>query len=273
MRRLLIRPGGIGDCLTSLPVMEQLRAGYTEVWVPSAVVPLVQFADRARSIAETGLDLLGLDESQPPPQPLCAALAQFDSIVSWYGSNRAEFRAAAEKIHGGWRFLPALPPADSLLQATDFHALNAGVAMGLIPRLRLQAEPRRSVVIHPFSGGLRKNWPLERFRLLAEKLPVPVEWTAGPEEELPEAHRFDDLAALANWISGALFYVGNDSGITHLAAATGIPTIALFGASSARVWRPRGENVTVIEGGSMEQIGADDVLIAARRLAGAARRE
>lgn len=270
MRRLLIRPGGIGDCLTSLPVMEQLRADYTEVWTPSAIVPLIQFADRVRSIAETGLDLLGLDESQPP-LTLCRALAQFDSIVSWYGANRPEFRAAAERIHAGWRFLPALPPADSPLHATDFHALNAGAAMGLIPRLRVQAvERRESVVIHPFSGGLRKNWPLERFRLLAEELPGLVEWTAGPEEELPGAHRFDDLAALANWMGGARLYVGNDSGITHLAAATGIPTVALFGASSAGIWRPRGENVAVVEAASMEEIQAEDVLRAARRLAATA---
>ena len=60
MRRLLIRPGGIGDCLTCFPVMALLRAEYTEVWVPSPVVPLVQFADRVRAISSTEIDLLGI---------------------------------------------------------------------------------------------------------------------------------------------------------------------------------------------------------------------
>ncbi len=59
MRRLLIRPGGIGDVITSLPALESLRAGYTEVWVPTALRPLVRFADRVESIADTGLDAVG----------------------------------------------------------------------------------------------------------------------------------------------------------------------------------------------------------------------
>jgi len=67
--------------------------------------------------------------------------------------------------------------------------------------------------------------------------------------------------------------VGNDSGITHLAAAAGIPTVALFGASSAGIWRPRGENVAVVEGPSMEEIQAEDVLRAVRRLAGTGLRQ
>ena len=58
MLRLIIRPGGIGDCILSLPAIEYLRADYTEVWVPSGVVPVIRFA-KARAIASTGIDLLG----------------------------------------------------------------------------------------------------------------------------------------------------------------------------------------------------------------------
>ena len=64
MRRLLIRPGAIGDCIVSLPALEYLRADYTEVWAASANLPLIRFADRARSIASTGLDLLELGQAQ-----------------------------------------------------------------------------------------------------------------------------------------------------------------------------------------------------------------
>ena len=51
MRRLLIRPGAIGDVIVSLPALEFLKAEYTEVWVPSPLVPLIQFADKVVSIA------------------------------------------------------------------------------------------------------------------------------------------------------------------------------------------------------------------------------
>ena len=69
MRRLLVRPGAIGDCLTCFPAMEYLRTDYTEVWIPSALVSIVQFADRVRALPDTGLDLLGVVESDPPGQP------------------------------------------------------------------------------------------------------------------------------------------------------------------------------------------------------------
>jgi hypothetical protein len=62
--RLIIRPGGIGDCILSLPAIEHLRAEYTEVWVPSAVVPLIRSVE-ARAIASTGIDLLGLPGVEP----------------------------------------------------------------------------------------------------------------------------------------------------------------------------------------------------------------
>ena len=54
MKRLLIRPGGIGDVIVSLPALEFLKADYTEVWVPSAVVPLIQFADKVCRLRPAG---------------------------------------------------------------------------------------------------------------------------------------------------------------------------------------------------------------------------
>src|SRR5579864_5475316 len=58
MRRLLIRPGAIGDLIVSLPALESLRAEYLEVWVAERNVPLIRFADAVRSIGSTGLDML-----------------------------------------------------------------------------------------------------------------------------------------------------------------------------------------------------------------------
>jgi hypothetical protein len=240
--------------------MERLRADYTEMWLPSPVCLLVQFADRVRALSSTGLDLVGI-EGIEAPRPTIEALSRFDEIVSWYGANRPEFREAAFAANPNWRFLPALPPAESTAHITDFYAQSAGTPCGLQPVVRVSpVHQRRSVVIQPFSGSPRKNWPLDRFKQLAEKLPLPVEWVAGREEELADAARFDDLWQLANWIAGASIYIGNDSGITHLAAATGVLTVALFGATDARVWAPRSPNVTLIEADGMEAIAVEDVL-------------
>src|SRR5690242_457636 len=94
LKRLLIRPGAIGDVIVSLPALEHLRADYTEVWTSSRTVPLIRFADRVRSIASTGLDLVAItDDSRA-----FDALAEFDDIVSWYGTNRPEFREAVAQL-------------------------------------------------------------------------------------------------------------------------------------------------------------------------------
>ena len=71
---------------------------------------------------------------------------------------------------------------------------------------------------------------------------MPVRWCAGPDDPpLQGAVRIDDLYELACWLARARLYIGNDSGITHLAAAVGTPVLALFGpARPNRVGAARG---------------------------------
>ncbi len=52
-------------------------------------------------------------------------------------------------------------------------------------------------------------------------------------------------AAAQSWLARASLYIGNDSGITHLAAAVGTPVLAMFGPTDPAVWAPRGPNVRV----------------------------
>lgn len=214
--------------------------------MPSIVLPLVQFADRVRAIVDTGLDGLAVGDRAPTPA-LVEELKSFDRIVSWYGANRPEFVDALREIAPQAKFLRALPGPENARHATDFFAEQVGAPCGLRPQLIVPATaPRNTIVIHPFSGSARKNWPLANFRALAQSLPFPVEWSAGPEEPLREAVRFENLLDLAAWLRGARLYVGNDSGITHLAAAAEMPVVALFGPSNPAIWAPRGPNVTVI---------------------------
>ncbi len=259
-RRLLIRPGAIGDVILSLPALEAViaedacRADYTEVWAPRAVLPLIRFADRTRAIADTGLDLVGVVEGArlvAMKVAIEAALAAFDSIYSWYGANRPEFREAVR--HLPFTFFAALPPP-----------------AGGIPRIPVPEVPVQDfIVIHPFASSVSKRWPMDRFRAveksLAASLGVPVKWTAGPEEPLEQAVRFDDLYELACWLAGARAYIGNDSGIAHLAAAVGTPVVAIFLSTDPRVWSPRGSAVAVVENPGVEE-GVQEVVAAVRRI-------
>lgn len=274
MRRLLIRPGAIGDCILSLPALEALTGGSTEVWVAAQNVPLIRFAAAVHSIASTGLDLLEI-EGPTRCAPLIERLAAFDLIVSWYGAARPEFRSVVSALNLPFHFLSALPDGPGR-HAVDFYLEQvrplALRRVQAVPRLPCPAVQGNFAVIHPFSGSRRKNWPIERFRQVARRLEqfLPVAWCAGPEEELPEACRFDDLYELACWLAGARLYLGNDSGVTHLAAAVGAPVVAVFGPTDPRIWAPRGERVRVVAtdepGRPIECVPVEAVLEAALAL-------
>ncbi len=266
MRRLLLRPGALGDCILSLPVLKYLAAEYTEVWAPSAVWPLYSFANATRSLAGSGIDRLGVGDLLPD-ETLVAQLRQFDSIVSWYGANRPEFRETVRRLDLPFQFHAALPPGHSTQHATDFWAQQVGAPYGLQPSLHPGWNGlRQSVVIHPFSGSTRKNWPLAKYRQLAASLRWDAEWCAGPNESLPEAVRFDGIGELAQWLRGARLYIGNDSGLTHLAAAVGCPVLALFGPTDPRVWAPRGAHVHVTRWEPIQDLAVEPILQESRRL-------
>ena len=73
-----------------------------------------------------------------------------------------------------------------------------------------------------------------------------VQWCRGPEETLDHAFCVENLYELGTWLATAAVYVGNDSGISHLAAAVGTPVITLFGPTDPAIWAPRGVRVTVL---------------------------
>ena len=243
-RRLLIRPGAIGDFIVSLPAMEALRTEWTEVWCAGQNVPLARFADRAISIAAAGLDRLGF----LPAEEVTERLRSFDSIISWYGANNATFQALTlDTLKLNMTFLPALPEGGR--HALEFYRKQAtGLGahdVARTPRLACPQVPRTFAAIHPFASSARKQLPMQVFENAAERLArtMPVYWLRGPEDQLAKAVHIPDLYDLGCRLAGARVLVGNDSGIAHLAAAVGTPVLALFGGANPRHWAPRGPAV------------------------------
>lgn len=257
IRRLLIRPGAIGDFIVSLPAMEALRTGYTEVWCAGQNVPLARFADSAQSIVASGLNRVGL----LPAEEVIERLHGFDSIISWYGTNNPEFRDLVEKLRLPFRFLPSLPSARQY--AGEFYlnqARESGAGLRLrFPEIQCPAADRTFAVIHPFASNPAKRAPMALFEEIASRLSakMPVHWLCGPEEKLEGAVRIDDLYELACWLSQARVFVGNDSGISHLAAAVRTPVQAFFRTTDPRIWAPRGPSVNTVqlEPGMLLQFG------------------
>jgi ADP-heptose:LPS heptosyltransferase len=123
-------------------------------------------------------------------------------------------------------------------------------------------KERRIMAIHPGSGSRAKNWSPENFAHVADWVGERAEvlLISGPSEDgLEEARRRLRMAKpriaenlpllhLAAILKNCTAFLGNDSGITHLAAQLGIPTVAIFGPTNPAVWGPRGPNVEIIGG-------------------------
>lgn len=129
-------------------------------------------------------------------------------------------------------------------------------------RVELGGARPRPVLVHPGSGGACKVWPLPRWYALLKwlrlGLAVPVVLTLGPADDrirvlahearalgvrVAEGLPLPELAAL---LSQARLFLGSDSGVSHLAAAVGTPTVVIFGCSDHRVWSPAGPHVQVV---------------------------
>ncbi len=137
------------------------------------------------------------------------------------------------------------------------------------------------IVIHPGAGAEAKRWGIEQYEQLAERVDCPV-FVLGPveverwsEQEIANLReRFPtlihpELETLAGLLVGASGYVGNDSGVSHLAGAVGAPAVVLFAPrSSANHFAPVGRNVRVLSAGRMDDITPERVLKALMHLRG-----
>jgi len=139
---------------------------------------------------------------------------------------------------------------------------------------------KRFVAIHPGSGSAEKCWPISRFAEVIKRLweqGYPVLLLSGPADTVqvddlmqqlslsPTSEMFKlltnaPLLEVALQLQQCRCYLGNDSGITHLAAMLGVPTVAIFGPTDPKIWHPIGPFVKVIHEPGLEDVTVDDVI-------------
>lgn len=165
------------------------------------------------------------------------------------------------------------------LQAAAGQMISHIAANGATSR---RAAPSDRIVIHPGSGGADKCWPAERFAELALSLrdsshDVHVVLGEVERERMPKdvwkrladvatVHQPADLVALFTLLQSARLYIGNDSGPTHLAAVSGVPTLALYGRDNETTWRPIGPRVRLIKQIPIDALPLEPVVSAAKEI-------
>lgn len=253
-RALVVHTGGIGDLLLSLPALARYAEHHEiEVAGHRERLELARLAGVTNTIH--ALDAIDFHTVFAQPSARFADFARrFDHAIVFMRDDGAIVNAFHTAGVAEARAFPGLPPAGWRRHASAYYAECLGVTPGAPLRLNLQPEPVADVIVHAGSGGRMKNWPLDRFHQVTRVFiehGYTVGWSRGPAEEELAAPagvcvlQGLSLTRLASALAGARLYIGNDSGITHLAAASGCPTLAIFGPTDPVVWAPRGPNVCV----------------------------
>jgi heptosyltransferase III len=274
---LVYHTGALGDFLTTLPAMTCWKAAHPRL----VLLGRPAHGALARYLFDDVWDAAAAEFSPLFGGPgglgerLSARFAGMESalVFARAGSPLLAGLAAA----GLNKVLRQDPFPETPVHAVDYH-LSLFPAMAAeelrVPRVPVVPstfDAPGGVAVHFGSGSASKNWPVERFAELARRLAERGEtvwWIAGPAEAGsgpgPEARTWRSLplTELASRLARCQLFVGNDSGVTHLAAAAGCPVVALFGASDHRVWAPRGIRVRLVLSptGAISDIRSEDVL-------------
>jgi hypothetical protein len=277
-RSLILFPGALGDFICFLPTLNRVaRSSTVDLFARADFADLVSSRVRLRSVDSFEIRRLfvrgGADDER-----VKNCFASYDSVYSWMGSGVADFTTQLTALTDGRACLFSFQPPQCALHQADYFLRCIGASTAVIPRVGVRADAiewaegwwREQVLFNkpvlavaPGSGAREKNWPVSCFAAVAQwwrqRTGGSVIVVLGPVEEEREGYdllcrdslpaRNLSLARLVAVLSRCNLYLGNDSGITHLAAAVRAPTAALFGPSDVCRWAPRGENVTTLTRG------------------------
>jgi heptosyltransferase-3 len=293
-RLLVIFPGALGDLLCAVPAIRAIAQRHPEAGLElMARAELARFAVgrlgvvHAHSIDRRETGLLFVPSADLAPAR--AFFGSFDQIYSFFAADHTDFRASLTAVSDDTvTFIPFRPAGDGHISACYLrkagvpasanHDVCALSRIEVLPedldtadRLLAAAclQSRGFLLILPGSGSPAKNWPSQHFAdlaaLLAPQLPSLV--VIGPAEaSLVSFFRTRGLTAVENLqlatVAGlarrARAFVGNDSGVSHLAASAGAPGLAIFGPTDPRRWRPLGR-VEVLQRQPLNALPAEEV--------------
>jgi ADP-heptose:LPS heptosyltransferase len=249
-KAVVVRPGGLGDLLLTVPVFQTLRnEGMAVACVVSKrFIPLLQdlsLVDEAFAFDDSKMMKLFISGGEHPVFYGC------DLILSY-----CDEPVFCENLR---RF----SPYNLIIHSFDYHTLTRPVSdelleplrrMGFFPVKKILSRPIPRfprLFIHPGSGSMIKNWPSSRFFTIYSALKgrIDTKIILGEAEEKERlfwidsagndaVYRDRSLVSLAEEFFSGTFFIGNDSGPSHLAALCGLKTFLFFGPTSPLIWAP-----------------------------------
>jgi len=277
--------GALGDVLLSLPCLRTIRAaaGFLHLACRPDIGELLQQAGLADGISRVDSLLYSQLYTYLPADWSCGTLSSFD-LAYLFTARETCFADNLRQCIPDVRVIRTIPPADTpehaarfrLRQCSNGEDLTGTTPFELPEASREWAEQLitgegfktgrdRLVILHPGSGGLKKCWPLKNYAEVICNLTedqhtwcVVLSGPAEPQETISYLQRLaennprvihlhqEPLSHIAALLSMADHYLGNDSGISHLAGAMHCRGTVLFGPTDPQIWRPSYEGIEAI---------------------------
>jgi heptosyltransferase III len=258
-RVAIVRLRSLGDCVLTTPALRILKNFRPDLSLAVVV------EDRFREIFEGSPDIEAI---LPPGLPALRRLRPV-LCLNFHGGPRsawftalsgARWRAGFGHFRQRFAYNIRIPRAQEILGEerkvhTAEHLASAMFYLGApqceIPPAVLKVGQALSpanpiAVIHPFAAHAAKTWPAERFLQLARHLEASgaqIVMIGGPIDDFTPFRVFRTLQAaplaeIKSLLASASFFIGNDSGPAHMAAAFGIPSVVLFSITDPEIWGP-----------------------------------
>jgi heptosyltransferase-3 len=244
---LVLRPGALGDTLLAVPALRALRTRF-------GPLTLAAHGGAARWLAALGEVDSGLAFDDSSLTSLFKDGLVEKDVIAWMNAD------AVPALRGALLVAPSRP--DGSERHCARYLVDTLAPLGISGEVddhpfKVRPFPSDEVLIHPGSGSVTKNWPAVRFAETIRALDRPVRLIVGEadgdvaseveaclRQAVPRLEHvpLDELAAR---LAGCRAYLGNDSGVSHLAGLCGARSIVLFGPTSPEVWRPLGSDVHV----------------------------
>jgi ADP-heptose:LPS heptosyltransferase len=271
----VLHPGALGDVLLAIPALRALRRARPQASLELAAQPRIGALLAALGIVDAhhSFDALGLEAlfgDRPEGREPLPAVAGATRLVSWFGARDPGFVTRLRAQAADVVVAPSVPPDGTPvwrhLLAT-IGATGAGDCAPVTVPATLREAGRLALaragwtgsplaIVHPGAGGVTKRWPAAGFARVAEHLaarrgatvllhegPADADAVAAVQARLTRrcaVVRQPSLPELAGAFSHVTAYVGNDSGVSHLAAAVGARALVLFAPENVRwqSWSP-----------------------------------
>ena len=271
---LVIHQGALGDLIVTFPGILRLKREYGQIDVLcqghlGRLTQYLDIADHAYPIESAAFATLF---SGSPEKRMIHLVKSYDAILLFSFSSdlennlnkiaqspvhRTQPRPEPKKRQHVTRYILNGLKDAGLIENTVKSELSSLLTMNGTEIPKETSKPHR-ILIHPGSGSPKKNWPLPLFIEVGNRLKsmaMKPEFILGPAEYhlLDELNRIsgevriiDDLIVLAKELVKSTAFVGNDSGVSHLSAFLGLPTVVIFGPSDPKRWAPMGTSVRTV---------------------------